>query len=1047
MGNIFSTGNQPERLFGVKVNSSELGKPVTVAMGTVQVSQKIFWIDGFKSRPDSNKKGTGTGGKGGGGKGNGQFLYSANLIAGLTAGPILGIGDMWTGQSFLGSPKAAENYTIASPYTFTPVNASTALNDYGVSPASTYSAAFNDFSAPGSTNVSNTTSIPFSKVAHGNTLSKGQYSVDPSTGVYNFSSADAGTTITLAYSFLLTSINEQETDVVPSNLTIAVGSVQVDDLYHFESDLGVVYAGTGANSGTALTRVGGTPTAAGTYSVSGSGPANYKFSSPDLGAEVTITFQVFDRNAVGQNQSTILDFTVAEGTVGQAPYSFLSGSFPGAAIGYTGIATVLYEPMDMGVAGAPQENRFEVITPGIYGGVYANGTPILDCNPVYCMEQVLTNTQWGLGVGAIPFPSSFIDNGPGGTWGSAGTPGVQSVGATAWTWFASNSFFISPLLDAQDTAASAMSKWLEAGMCAAFVSEGLLKLVPYGDTTQAANGCTWTAPSIFVAALDDTSFIAKEGQDPVSIKRSAWQDAYNTVQVDWNNRSNQYAHEITQESDQSLINRFGSRIEDAQSWDFIHTLAAATVAANLRLKHGTYIRNTYEFSLPYTYSYLEPMDLVTLTTSSVWAAGVNNTNLGVTNLPVRILKIVDDPVSGLKIEAEDYPFGAGAATLFNKGQSAAEVISNSYASPGSSEVVLFEATGRLVGFSGNQIWIGACGTSANYGSTNVWVSQDNTNFVQVETINQPAVIGELASAFPAGGDPDTTNSLVVALAENSAALVSGTQVAADNDTMLCYVNGEVISYSAAALTGQNTYTMNGYIRRGQLGTSIGSHAAGSLFMRLDGSIVKFTYDPTWQGKTVFFKFQAVNSFGNNPQPLSSLTSVSFTIGNTNSGAVDASSGLLVTGTPGHSVSTIDGTVNVLQGNFGINNIPPGSVLVNNTGNPGAPTWVDPSTVPGLNGGGSGGGFTVVKVSGSFDASPGQAILVTTTGGAVTGTMPSAVQHPNAEIVVKKVSADTNPITLQGLGGDTIDGDSGLTILFQHSSCTLISDGSGNWDLI
>jgi hypothetical protein len=90
-----------------------------------------------------------------------------------------------------------------------------------------------------------------------------------------------------------------------------------------------------------------------------------------------------------------------------------------------------------------------------------------------------------------------------------------------------------------------------------------------------------------------------------------------------------------------------------------HPLTAATFAANMRLKHGTYIRNTYEFTLPYVYSYLEPMDLVTLNTTSVWAQGINNINLGVVNLPVRITKIVDDPTEGLKIEAEDYPFGAG----------------------------------------------------------------------------------------------------------------------------------------------------------------------------------------------------------------------------------------------------------------------------------------------------------------------------------------------------------------------------------------------------
>ena len=588
----------------------------------------------------------------------------------------------------------------------------------------------------------------------------------------------------------------------------------------------------------------------------------------------------------------MLDFTLAEGYIGQSAFSFLTGSYPGAALGYSGVATLLYEPMDFGMGGEPQENSLAVITPDIYGGVYANGTPILDCNPVHCMTRVLTDSQWGLGVGAQPFPTSFIDNGTGGTWGAPEQHPVQSVGTTAWNWFAANNFFISPVLDSQDTADSTMAKWLEAGMCSAFVSEGLLKLVPFGDTTQAANGCTWTAPSEYVVALDDTCFLSKEGADPVGIKRSAWQDAFNEVQVQWQNRNNQYANEITEESDQSLINRFGARTEDPQNWNFIHTLTAATFAANMRLKRGTCIRNTYEFSLPFTYSYLEPMDIVTITTSSVWAQGLNNTNLGVTRLPIRITKIVDDPVEGIKVEAEDYPFGAGQPTLFNKGQSAAEVVSDTYASPGTSEVVLFEAAGRLVGYQGNQIWLGACGTSANYGETNVWVSQDNVNYVQVTTLNQPATVGTLAADFASGSDPDTANALVVQLAENCPPLASGTTTAADNDTMLCYVDGEVISYSACSATGQNTYTMDTYIRRGQLGTTIGSHASGSLFMRLDGAVVKYTYDPLWQGKTVYFKFQAVNNFGNNPQPLSNLSAVSFTLDSTNTAAIDASTGLL-----------------------------------------------------------------------------------------------------------------------------------------------------------
>ena len=877
MGNLMGN-NQPEKLFGVKVNSSELGHPVTVVMGTAAVNQSIFWIDGFTDQAVS-KKAAGGGGKGGGK--SGQYIYSADVVAGLCAGPILGIGDIWTGQSFLGNPTSAETYAIASPFTYTPVNATSLLNDKGVSPSIAFTSSRNDFGAPTATALSSASATPFTRVDFGSTLASGEYSVNPANNQYNFSSADSGTSVLLSYTFQLQYINEQETDIVPAGQTLQVGGS-----FQFQADLGVVYGGTGANTGQALTKVNGTPTAAGTYSQSGSAPATYRFSPADVGAEVIITYEIFNPNAVGPGEPTVLDFTTASGTIGQAPFSFLSASFPGAAIGYSGIATVLYEPMDLGAEGEPQENRFEVIAAGVYGG------GIEDCNTVTCLTEVLTNTQWGLGVGAVPFPTSVIDNGVGGTWGTPGAGGAQQIASTAFNWFAANNFFISPVLDSQDTAASTMSKWLEAGMCAAFVSEGLLKLAPYGDTSATANGCTWTAPSTFVVALDDTCFVAKDGADPVSIKRSAWQDAYNNVQIQWNNRANQYSQEITQESDQSLINRFGVRIEDPQDFDFITTLPSATFAASMRLKHGTYIRNEYSFTLPFTYSYLEPMDLVVISTTSVWAMGLNNQNLGITNLPIRLTKVVDDPVEGLKITAEDYPYGAGQPVIFNKGINTSIPVSNVYASPGNSEVVMFEAEGRATNYMGNELWIGACGTGDNYGGTNVWASQDGTTYVQVATLKTPSVLGTLASAFPAGSDPDTTQNLVVQLAENSGPLASGTTAAADNDVNLCYVDGELISYSAAALTGQNTYTMSSYIRRGQLGTPITSHAAGGLFLRIDGSVFKYRYDTTWQGKTVFFKFQSFNNFQKNPTPLASVPAVSFILATVNTGVTEGvSSGL------------------------------------------------------------------------------------------------------------------------------------------------------------
>lgn len=717
---------------------------------------------------------------------------------------------------------------------------------------------------------------------------------------YHFDAVhDAGKTLTLNYSFYLPNITQAETNIVPSSKTIHIGGT-----LQFLTDLGVVYS-SGPNVGVRFKKVTTTPTIAGTYQLANNNGhgVDYKYSAADINAQVRTTWITQDQSLVPQGQTRSLNFQLFQGTQGQATWSLLTSKYPGADVGYSQTAYVAYHPMSLGTSGQISNNTFEVITPDFFGG------GIYDCNPVQCLGQVLTNQQWGLGMGITPFPASVIDNGVGGTWGSApSTPGTAQSGATAWNWFAANSFFISPFLDSQDTAASIMGKWLEAGMCAAFYSEGLLKLVSYGDTTCAANGCTWTAPTAYAAALDDTCYVSKPGQDPVKISRSAPQDAMNTVRVQWNNRSNQYSPEITQESDQAAINHWGERREDPQNWDFIHTLTAAQFAANLRVKHNVYIRNTYKFTLPYTYSYLEAMDIITISTTSVWAAGLNNANLGIVNQPVRITKIVDDPKTGLAITCEDYPWGAHLPTIFNKGISQANVVSNAYAAPGNVESVMFEATSRLTGFDGNTIVIGVLGTSSNYGSCNIWVSRDNTNFEQVGTVQAPARLGVLDSTFASGSDPDTVNSLVVDLAENCPALAAGSTADADNAVTLCYVDGEYIAYSASPLSGEQQYTMSGYIRRGLFGTKISSHAAGSNFLRLDQAIFKYQYDSTWAGQRLYFKLQPVNAFGNSATPLANLTSIPFDVLGT-SGAIDRSTGLII------PYSQDSGSIVIQNGNF------------------------------------------------------------------------------------------------------------------------------------
>ena len=959
---MFGKPQAPQTLFQTRVNQSVLGLPVPTVLGTAQVQQAIIWIDGFQSQIVSTGKS----------KGGQQLVYNADIVVVLCNGPISGIGDIWNGSSWLSNPLVTETYTISGAGIYTPRDISTTAIDMGVAVQNTFSESYNDFGAGSPTVLSGIDLANMTKVAYGTTLLSGEYSINPADGTYHFNNTtDLGKTIQLFYSSTIAVNvaieNASENDLVPARGSFALSRINninpnpnsapahsivtnsglfwvtasngktVPSL--LSADLGVRDAITTA----AFTRVSGTPTVAGTYAVVypwvdftgiNKGPAVYTFAAVDVNREVTIEYKYLNPGAVagGQNSTqnsflATLSFTLNPGTPGQAPFAFLTASYPGAAFGYTSLAVLLYQPMQLGSAGTAQQNRFEVVTPDIMG------SGIQDCNPVQCIAQVLTNQQWGLGVGPVPFPIACLDNGSLGTWGAAsGTPGARSVASTAWNWFSANSFFISAILDSQDSAASVMGKWLEAGMCAGFFSEGLLKLVPYGDTSAAGNGATWIAPSAYIIALDDTCFISKEGTDPVKIIRTSVHDAWNYVQVQWNNRFNQYAPEITPESDQALINRWGERKEDPQTYDFIHTVAAAQFAANLRLKHGTYIRNTYEFDLPYTFAYLEPMDIVTISTTSIWAAGLNNTNLGITNLPVRITKIVDDPEKGLSITAEDYPFGAHQPTLYNKQISTAVPAINMFADPGLAEVVMFEATNRLTGFDGDQIWIGACGTSAAYGSTNIWVSHDGVTYVQIGTIKANAILGSVAAPFnktlsgsPLAYDPDLVDTLVVNLVENSRIPVAGSDADADNDTTLCFVDGELISYSNLTVTGQNQITMGatgsplaGYLRRGQMGSTISAHVlsgsplVGGLFMFLDSTIFKYTYDPAWRGQTLYFKFQAVNNFGNSANDISTLVPVTFVLPGVNPGTVDAGTGLVIAAT-GLPLGLVGGTTPVSGG--------------------------------------------------------------------------------------------------------------------------------------
>lgn len=72
------------------------------------------------------------------------------------------------------------------------------------------------------------------------------------------------------------------------------------------------------------------------------------------------------------------------------------------------------------------------------------------------------------------------------------------------------------------------------------------------------------------------------------------------------------------------------------------------------------------------------------------------------------------------------------------------------------------------------------------------------------------------------------------------------------------------------------------------------------------------------------------------------------------------------------------------------------------------------------------------------------ILVDTTSGVVTITLPLAKKHENQEFVIKKTAGGNN-VTVDGNGSETIDGSATQTISTQYDFIKVHSDGS-NWHI-
>jgi hypothetical protein len=72
------------------------------------------------------------------------------------------------------------------------------------------------------------------------------------------------------------------------------------------------------------------------------------------------------------------------------------------------------------------------------------------------------------------------------------------------------------------------------------------------------------------------------------------------------------------------------------------------------------------------------------------------------------------------------------------------------------------------------------------------------------------------------------------------------------------------------------------------------------------------------------------------------------------------------------------------------------------------------------------------------------LFVDATAGAVTLTLPVASDNDGMTVLVKKIDASVNAVTIAAQGADTIDGAATQALAAQYDALTLFCDGSGWW---
>src|SRR5689334_3613793 len=714
---------KPNLLNALRVQTSSYGQVIPIVYGQNRISGRLLWSGDFAAIPHTSTQkvgGKGLGSGGGNAISNTTYTYQSAVATALCLGPIQNIHNVWDTKGRLTLLTTSTQFTVpvGGGAFLPPPDGRIFHSGRGVSRQDAFSLLVNDYGSDGSSTFSGNQQMPMALV--GSSPGAGQYILDPTSGQHTFSAADAGKVMTITYVYSVPDSNSNGQPQQKLSLTLFTGTrPQTPWSYltsrHPGQDLGyggVAYVASSAmdlgESGTlpnlSFEVLGVLPFGAGITDCNpkdviadllsnpfyGMGTGAYQIQSSG-GSTFFKYYLDFGLDTAGVQYQVNITVT----NVGTAPVSVSTNHAGAAATIQPGVTQKLALPFT-GTGAADLQIVFNTVNSvSDTVNVVARDPAIIRLSDGVNLAPVAKRTFAGWNVGTAASVTVQPET------------QVPMGDLTQYSnYCVANGIFLSPVLDAQKSAANWIQEILDVTNSAAVWSEGVLKIVPYGDTTAVGNGATFLPSTSPVYDLSSNDFLS-----PITVKRPSIADVMNSVSVEFLNRANDYNVEIAEDKDDAMIAVYGLRKASPKQAHSITTAAVAKQVANFLRKREVEIRATYTLTLGWQFNLLEPMDLVTLTVPE----------LGYNKKPVRITAIRENDNGQLEIDAEDFPFGTASPTLYPQ-QGPGGFVPQANADPGSVNTpIVFEAPFLMSKSGQHEIWMALSGSS--YGNMLLYSEQ------------------------------------------------------------------------------------------------------------------------------------------------------------------------------------------------------------------------------------------------------------------------------------------------------------------------------------